>query len=58
MINHPERISVAHISDIVSGKQRHISDYVELDRTEIAYSAKRVKKALARHKKRMKGGEK
>jgi len=49
---------MAHIADIVSGKQRHISDYVELDRKEIALSAKRVHKALAKHRKRDMGGEK
>ena len=46
---------MAHISDIVSGKQRHISDYVELDRKEIRYANKRVLKAL---KNKQKGGEK
>ena len=55
MINHPERISLAHIQDIVSGKQRHISDFVDLDRKEVAWSAKRVLMAL---KNKKIGGEK
>ena len=58
MINHLERITMAHIRDIVSGKQRHISDYIELDKKEVALSAKRVHNALATHRKRTKGGEK
>ena len=55
MINHPEGISMAHIADIVSGKQRHISDYVELDAGDVAMSARRVRHAL---KNKRKGGEK
>ena len=58
MINHPERITMSHIADIVSGKQKHISDFVELDGKEIAWSARRVVLALARHRKRKMGGEK
>ena len=54
MINHPERITLAHIQDIVSGKQRHISDYVECNRKEVSLSARRVLKAL---KNKRKGGE-
>ena len=55
MINHPERISMAHIHDIVNGKQRHISDFVGLDVGEAALSSKRVLKAL---KNKQKGGDK
>ena len=55
MINHPERISMAHIADMVSGKQRHISDFVELDAGDVATSAKRVLHAL---KIKKVGGEK
>ena len=55
MINHPERITMAHIADMVSGKQRHISDFVELDSGDVAISAKRVLHAL---KNKRKGGEK
>jgi len=48
MINHPERITLAHIRDIESGNQRHISDFVELDAADVAMSAKRVLHALKR----------
>ena len=58
MINHLEHMTLAHIKDLVSGKQRHISDFVELDKGDVALSAKRVHNALARHRKRMDGGEK
>jgi len=57
MINHPERITLAHIADKISGKQRHISDYVDLDIGKDAMGAKRVRRALEIHQKRM-GGEK
>ena len=46
---------MAHIVDIVSGKQRHISDYVELDAGDVARSASRVLHAL---KNKKMGGEK
>ena len=58
MINHPERISMAHIADMVSGKQRHISDFVELDAGDVATSAKRVLHALKISGNRKIGGEK
>jgi len=59
MMNHPERISMAHIADIVSGKQRHISDYVELDAGDVAQSARTVHSALKNFRKfKKKGGEK
>ena len=51
MINHPERITMAHIADIVSGKQQHISDYVNLDRVEIRYASRIVLKALKNKRK-------
>ena len=46
MINHPERITMAHIADIASGTQRHISDYVDLDRLEVRHSTRMVLRAL------------
>jgi hypothetical protein len=59
MINHPERISRAHAADIASGKQRHISDFVELDAGDVALSAKTVRGALRNFRKyKTKGGEK
>ena len=59
MINHPERITMAHIADMVSGKQRHISDYVDLDRVEVRHSTRMVLRALKlRNKNKRKGGEK
>lgn len=57
MINKPERITYAQIADMYSGKQRHISDFVELDAGDIAMGARRVRKALQNHEKRL-GGEK
>ena len=54
MINHLDHITLAHIADMVSGKQRHISDFVELDSGDVALSAKRVLHAL---KNREIGGE-
>ena len=59
MINHPQRISMAHIADMVSGKQRHLSDYVDLDAGDVAQSAKNVHSALKNFRKfKKKGGEK
>ena len=59
MINHPERITMAYISDMVSGKQRHISDFVELDAGDVATSARTVHSALINFRKyKKKGGEK
>ena len=52
MINHPDRISMAHIADIASGKQRHISDYVEFEAMDSARNAKRVLMALKNKKNR------
>jgi len=57
MINHNERITMAHIADIASGKQRHISDFVNLDIGKDGMGARRVRRALEIHEKRM-GGEK
>ena len=51
MINHPERITMAHIADMVSGKQRHISDFVELDAGDVATSARTVHSALINFRK-------
>ena len=58
MINHPERITLAHIADMVSGKQRHISDYVDLDIGEVRMGAKRVRRALEILNQKRMGGEK
>jgi hypothetical protein len=59
MINRPERISMAHIADIVSGKQRHLSDYVDLDAGDVALSARTVHSALHNFREfKKKGGEK
>ena len=52
MINHNDHISMAHIADIVSGKQRHISDFVELDAGDVARSASRVLYALKKKRNR------
>ena len=46
MINHPERITMAHIADIVGGKQRHISDFVGMDAGDVAANARNVHHAL------------
>ena len=59
MINKPERITMAHIGDVVSGKQRHISDYVELDAGDVALGAIAVHSALKNFRKyKSTGGEK
>ena len=50
---------MAHIADMVSGKQRHISDYVDLDRVEVRHSTRMVLRALKiRNKNKRTGGEK
>ena len=50
---------MAYISDMVSGKQRHISDFVELDAGDVATSARTVHSALINFRKyKKKGGEK
>lgn len=59
MINKPEHITMAHIADIVSGKQRHISEYVGLDAGDVANGARTVHSALNNFRKfKKKGGEK
>ena len=59
MINHLDRISLAHIADMISGKQRHISDYVGLDAGDVALSARNVHSALRNFRSfKENGGEK